>query len=141
MQAVLREMNCKTREHSWPDFWYFKDERRLKPATMQVMQSGTVKLLLHVCNALFPAVCILPFNNARVQDADVDAVLDRFSNIGNEAQPEVDVSAEQWLRSNGASERMISIADACIANDFGCSIDQLGLREAIIENQKWDVGS
>ena len=77
----------------------------------------------------------------RVQDADVNAVLDRFSSIGNEAQPEVDMSAEQWLRNNGASDRMVSIADACIANDFGCSIDQLGLRESIIENQNWDVGS
>ena len=76
-----------------------------------------------------------------MQDADVDAVLDRFGNIGNEAQPEVDISAEQWLRNNGASERMLSIADSCIANDFGCSLDQLGLRESIIENQTWDVGS
>lgn len=53
----------------------------------------------------------------------------------------MDISAEQWLRRNGASERMVRIADACIANDFGCSIDQLGLRETILENQKWDVGS
>ena len=71
----------------------------------------------------------------------MDAVLDRFGSLGSMTQPEVDISAEQWLRSSGASERMISIADACIANDFGCSIDQLGLREAILENQKWDVGS
>ncbi len=71
----------------------------------------------------------------------MDAVLDRFGSLGSMTQPEVDISAEQWLRRSGASERMISIADACIANDFGCSIDQLGLREAILENQKWDVGS
>ena len=36
MQAVLGEMGCKTREHSWPDYWYFKEERRLKPSSEKV---------------------------------------------------------------------------------------------------------
>lgn len=76
-----------------------------------------------------------------LQDADVDAILDLFAKIGEENHLGEDVPADQWLRQKGASERMVSIADACIANDFGCSIDQLGLRETILENQKWDVGS
>lgn len=41
----------------------------------------------------------------------------------------------------GASKRMIAIAEACYANDFGCSLDQLGLSEMITENQRWDSGA
>ncbi len=40
----------------------------------------------------------------------------------------------------GASRRMVAIAEACYANDFGCSLDQLGLCEMITENQRWDSG-
>ena len=36
---------------------------------------------------------------------------------------------------------MIAIAEACYANDFGCSLDQLGLCEMITENQRWDSGA
>lgn len=60
--------------------------------------------------------------------------------MGEESCPGEDISAEQWLRRKGVNEKMIAIADACYANDFGCSIRQLGLRETIIENQKWDSG-
>ena len=35
---------------------------------------------------------------------------------------------------------MVAIADACYANDFGCSIEQLGLRELILENRNWESG-
>lgn len=41
----------------------------------------------------------------------------------------------------GASRRMVAIAEACYANDFGCSLDQLGLCEMITENQEWDSGA
>ena len=34
----------------------------------------------------------------------------------------------------------MAIAEACYANDFGCSLDQLGLCEMITENQRWDSG-
>jgi hypothetical protein len=30
----------------------------------------------------------------------------------------------------------MEVADACYANDFGCSVQQLGLREMITENNK-----
>ena len=36
---------------------------------------------------------------------------------------------------------MVAIAEACYANDFGCSLDQLGLHEMITENQRWDSGA
>lgn len=70
----------------------------------------------------------------------MEAVLDSFGRIGEQAFPKADISAEEWLRNSGATERQVQIADACIANDFGCSISQLGLRETILENQKWDAG-
>jgi hypothetical protein len=63
---------------------------------------------------------------------------DLFDNVGDEAPPPPgsDVSAEQWLRSKGVSELQMEVADACYANDFGCSVQQLGLREMITENNK-----
>jgi hypothetical protein len=75
-----------------------------------------------------------------MQDADVAAVMERFENVGEEACPAVDMSAEQWLRQGGANERQLDIAAACFANDFGCSLTQLGMRETILENRNWDAG-
>ena len=51
-----------------------------------------------------------------------------------------DVSARQWLTAQGASDRMLAIADACHATDFGCSIDDLGLKEMVAENRGWQSG-
>ena len=34
---------------------------------------------------------------------------------------------------------MMAVADACYANDFGCSLSQLGLREMIEENRRCEV--
>jgi len=48
MQAVLSEMGCQMTEQSWPDQWYFKEERRLKPSSEKVSSyfSPAMKLLL-----------------------------------------------------------------------------------------------
>lgn len=78
--------------------------------------------------------------HSRIQDADVAMVMEMMDNVGQQPRPEQDLSARQWLLSQGANDRMVSIADACYATDFGCSIDDLGLREMIIENQHWDSG-
>lgn len=64
-----------------------------------------------------------------------------FSELGSETYPETDISGEQWLRNKGANSQVLAIADACYANDFGCSLQQLGLREMITENRKWDSGT
>ncbi len=63
-----------------------------------------------------------------------------FEEVGARKLPATDISAEQWLRRQGASDRMVAIADACYANDFGCSIEQLGLRELVLENRNWESG-
>ncbi len=69
-------------------------------------------------------------------------VHDLFGDCGDEALPPAgkDVSAEQWMRAKGCSERQMAVADACYANDFGCSLRQLGVREMVIENRNWDDG-
>ena len=75
-----------------------------------------------------------------LQDAAVALTHELFANVGKESYPETDISAEHWLRNKGADDKVLAIADACYANDFGCSLHQLGLREMITENQKWDSG-
>lgn len=75
-----------------------------------------------------------------MQDSDISAVDDMFGGIGRQKYPAQDLSVENWMRQNGANDRMIDIADACYANDFGCSLVQMGLRETILENRRWDSG-
>jgi len=62
-----------------------------------------------------------------------------FESVSDEAPPAPgqDISAEQWLRSKGATAKQLAVAGVCYANDFGCSLQQLGLREMIVESNKW----
>ena len=76
-----------------------------------------------------------------LQDEDLETTHRLFAEVGSESYPETDISGEQWLRNRGVSDKVLAIADACYANDFGCSLHQLGLRELITENQKWDSGT
>ncbi|KAI8469401.1 MAG: amine oxidase-like protein [Monoraphidium minutum] len=107
---VVKDFGMKFTEKGWPDWWYFGREGRL------------------------------------VKDADVDEEVNQLheliDSVGDEAPPPpgTDVSAEQWLRSKGTTERQMQVADVCYANDFGCSLAQLGLREMIVENNNWDSG-
>lgn len=78
--------------------------------------------------------------NHATQDKDLNHTHKLFAQVGQESYPETDISAEQWLRNKGASDKVLAIADACYANDFGCNLHQLGLREMITENRKWDSG-
>ncbi|KAL3134987.1 hypothetical protein ABBQ32_007941 [Trebouxia sp. C0010 RCD-2024] len=80
------------------------------------------------------------FVKAPEKDEGVETTHRLFSEVGSESYPETDISGEQWLRNKGVSHKVLAIADACYANDFGCSLHQLGLRELITENQKWDSG-
>ena len=109
-------------------------------------------------------------DNHAAQDAELERLHELFGSVGSLQQPEQDISAAQWLRQQGASERMLAgmlllcpsdhllatclsshpwlmlfilaaVAEACYANDFGCSLEQLGLGEMITENQRWDSGA
>ena len=44
-------------------------------------------------------------------------------------------------RLQGATSKMLAAAEACYANDFGCSLRQLGLREMITESRTWNSGA
>ncbi|CAK0783395.1 hypothetical protein CVIRNUC_006594 [Coccomyxa viridis] len=74
------------------------------------------------------------------QDEDLQRVHELFASVGKTAPPRTDISAMHWLKMQNANSRMVAIAEACYANDFGCSLDQLGLHEMITENQRWDSG-
>eukprot|EP00891_Asterochloris_glomerata_P008389 jgi/Astpho2/8389/e_gw1.00122.39.1_t len=78
--------------------------------------------------------------DSRYEDYELQRVHKLFEEVGARKLPATDISAEQWLRRQGASDRMVAIADACYANDFGCSIEQLGLRELVLENRNWESG-
>lgn len=80
------------------------------------------------------------FLHAPEEDEDLEHTHQLFAQVGNESYPETDISAEQWLRNKGVNDKILAIADACYANDFGCSLHQLGLRDMITENRKWDSG-
>ena len=75
------------------------------------------------------------------QDEELERLHELFASVGGRSRPEPDISAREWLQQEGASERMLAVADACYANDFGCSLHQLGLSEMITENQRWDSGA
>ena len=69
--------------------------------------------------------------------------MELMDNIGSHrlAPGAPDESVASWLRQQGATPRMLAIAEACYANDFGCSLEDLGLRESITENQLWEAGA
>ncbi|MEW5316230.1 MAG: hypothetical protein WDW38_007611 [Sanguina aurantia] len=60
-----------------------------------------------------------------VFDGEVDEEIEKIHDIFESAA------------SEGASKRMIAAADASYANDFCCSLEQLGLRELIEEGRGW----
>ncbi|KAG1670019.1 hypothetical protein FOA52_011175 [Chlamydomonas sp. UWO 241] len=108
---VMKEAGFGFEERAWPDFWYFPNGD---------------KKLMHDDDV----------------DAEVDKVHDMFDSVGDlpHPAPGKDVSALEWMRQQGATPRQVAVADACYANDFACSLSQLGLRELVEENRRWDSG-
>lgn len=112
LKAHLEEMGCQLRELAWPDQWWWQESGAVPGRLMQGSEP----------------------------DPDLEWLHNVFEEVGNEEMPQVDISAEQWLRDKGATSRALAAADACYANDFGCGLGQLGLRELIAENRAWDAG-
>jgi len=50
-----------------------------------------------------------------------------FEGLREEAGP--DMQCDDWLRAKGADADQLEVADVCYANDFGCSLHHLGVRE------------
>jgi hypothetical protein len=58
-----------------------------------------------------------------------------------EEDPEVpDMSMAEYLHCKGVNRVVTQLAQSFYANDFGCSLEQLGLRECIEEAQQWIYG-
>ncbi|KAF8072874.1 PAO3 [Scenedesmus sp. PABB004] len=110
LTEVMARYGLAASEKAWPDYWYFGAQRRLTD------NEGVAK--------------------------EVDELHELFENVCDEPPPPpgADVSVEQWLRGKGATALQLAVADACYANDFGASLGQLGLREMIVESQRWDSG-
>lgn len=108
---LLTDFGFNFTEKQWPNFWYFAEE-----------QQALGKL---------------------VADEDVDEEIDRMYEMFEDAAtlphppPGIDISALDWMRQGGATDRMVAAADVCYANDYCCSIDQLGVREMIEENRQF----
>mmetsp|Transcript_16926 Transcript_16926/g.36620 ORF Transcript_16926/g.36620 Transcript_16926/m.36620 type:complete len:442 (+) Transcript_16926:98-1423(+) len=107
---LLKEAGYNFTEKGWPDYWYF----------------GKEKELVH---------------DTQVDD-EISKVHELFAECGDLTHPPPgqDVSALDWLKSQGATDRMLAVAESCYANDFCCSLSQLGLREMIEESRRWEDG-
>ena len=64
----------------------------------------------------------------------IDALEDR-------ATAEVDCTALEWLTNRvKANQKIINLAESVYANDFGCSLSTMGMRETSIEQNCWRHG-
>ena len=72
---------------------------------------------MHNCKFIKPAdsSCVLPCQRSvpktvmtMMQDAELEGLHDLFASVGELPQPNEDISAAQWLRQQGASERMLA---------------------------------
>ena len=53
----------------------------------------------------------------------------------------VDCTALQWLTDRvKASKRVVAVAENVYANDFGCSLSTMGMRETAVEQREWCHG-
>jgi hypothetical protein len=107
LQKLLAELDCKTQELEWPDWWYFGKERGLV--------KGSVKVCMHAHVQVLPACRFsqCPLSNCHVinlmlQDEELERLHELFATVGELPQPDEDISAAQWLRKQGASERMLA---------------------------------
>jgi hypothetical protein len=60
--------------------------------------------------------------------------------LQKEEIPQPDISVREWLQRHGVASEAIELADVCYANDFGTSLEKLGMTEAILEARAWDAG-
>ena len=142
-QQILRDAGCSLREYEWPDRWFFDDERVLRRAGEDnKAASSSSSSSSPSSSSPSPSSSSSPSSS---RDRDVSLVQDLFASVAEEEKTtnkkNVDVSAREWMNRKGlTSKRQQDIAEACFANDFGASLDSLGLGELVVENREWDVG-
>jgi hypothetical protein len=67
----------------------------------------------------------------------VERVHELFEDMAKVVVPEdADISALDWLRQSGESERVVALAECVYANDFGTSLRHLGVREMQVRERE-----
>jgi len=108
LKALLDEYHLETDEHDWPDkFWF---EKRMPLEKRWVVD---------------------PESDETIQKADA-----LFEHMYSETSS-VDSSILEYLRRRGEPQDIIDIAESCYANDFGTSLDKMGVFEISEEARHW----
>lgn len=72
---------------------------------------------------------------------DLKTAFDVYDNIEEEdLETTKERSLLQYFTEKNVSSRVLDVADAIFANDYGAEMSQIGLKETIIEQQRWNYG-
>ena len=64
-----------------------------------------------------------------------------IGDVESSSTKHVDCTALEWLTDRvKASKRVVEIAESVYANDFGCSLSTMGMRETAVEQREWCHG-
>lgn len=109
--GVKGKPNATTLQLAWPNYLYFGKEGRL--------MSG----------------------KEAEDDKELTKMLDIFEMTGDlDADLIPDESLLQYMARMGTSTRMLDMADAIFANDYGNEADKIGLKEVAHEQDQWKHG-
>ncbi|KAL2608486.1 hypothetical protein R1flu_027059 [Riccia fluitans] len=75
-----------------------------------------------------------------LQNARENMLHELFKALVEENSSVPDMSIAEYLQKKGVSETVMGLAEAIYGNDFGCSLDKLGLYECIQEANQWIYG-
>ncbi|CAM6091974.1 unnamed protein product [Calypogeia fissa] len=110
VKTIVDEMGCVLRELNFPDYYYIGQEGRLL-SSEEADEHPDVQLVHEIFSALREDVSKIP-----------------------------DISMAEYLRLKGVNHTVMQLAEAIYGNDFGCSLDKLGVHECIQEAQHWTYG-
>ncbi|KAJ7559120.1 hypothetical protein O6H91_04G070700 [Diphasiastrum complanatum] len=110
IKQIADEMGCKQRELSYPDHYYIGSE------------------------------CRLLKSEKALENPEIQHVHEIFSGLAEEVPPNPDVNMKEYMLSKGFTHIGLQLAQSIYGNDFGCSLEHLGVRECIQEAQHWTYG-
>lgn len=115
LKDLCDELGFGYRTLDWPDRYYFGGE---------------------------DGVGLVDADAADEDDPDVAETHALFADLpGAPGDDDDDVSALTWLTETvRASPRVVSLAESLYANDFGCSLSIMGMKETAIEQREWRYG-
>ena len=75
------------------------------------------------------------------ENPELTEVFDAYDKLEElNAEQEEERSLLQYFTEQNVTSRFLDVADAIFANDYGADMSQIGLKETIIEQQKWNYG-